>query len=97
MNEIILKEFKEELANEMLPGNMIAMVEERVFAVAYKGIIFIVVDPPVGFYEMTDEYSTLEEYLEVCNIHSLNQLCNPGEIYNEKVFKAYLIEKGVQV
>lgn len=56
--------FQLHLDNENLPGKMLAMLEERIYAVLYLGEVFIVGDPLDGFYGICEDFPTLQDYIE---------------------------------
>lgn len=51
------------LDNNNLPGNMLAMLEERIYAILYLNKVFIVSDPLDGFYGLCEDFPTLQDYI----------------------------------
>ncbi|GEM_PF-3294494 len=83
---VAIKNFTKYLNSNVLPGVMIAMVEERTYIVEYENEVFIIYDPLEGFYALHEEYRTLEEYMKIKNISSLN-CC---KVYNKEKLYYYI-------
>ncbi|MNN20995.1 hypothetical protein D3C81_1343010 [compost metagenome] len=80
-----LEEFKENLEKGVLLGRIVAMVEERLFAIKYEESIFIVASPLEGFYVMNPRFTTLKDYIDYNNIKSVNDFYENGIVYDEKL------------
>lgn len=88
-----LIEIETALNEERLPGDFIAMVSERVYAMLYKGEVYMLYDPLDGFYVLLDDCDTLSEYIDLGFIEAttteeyIEQCC---EVYDERLLQEYL-------
>ena len=55
--------FQLHLDNNNLPGYLLGMLEERIYAVLYLDEVFIVGDPLDGFYGICEDFPTLKDYV----------------------------------
>lgn len=65
----IRQEFVEALENNVLLGESITTVEERISAIGYKGFIFYVLDPLQGFYTLVPIEDIKSEWSIKVNAH----------------------------
>lgn len=86
----ILYDLITELKQRHLPGKLLAMVEERVYALLYKGEIFIIYEPLDGFYGIYDECPTIEYYIREHKDICIETIKSQGEIYEEELLEIYL-------
>jgi hypothetical protein len=63
-----LEEFKKNLDKGELLGRIVAMVEERLFAIKYEESVFIVASPLEGFYNLDSRFTTLKDYIYITTI-----------------------------
>ena len=55
--------FQMHLDDNHLPGYLLGMIEERIYAVLYLDEVFIVGDPLDGFYGICEDFPTLRDYV----------------------------------
>lgn len=78
------------LKKEYLPGKLLAMVEERVYALLYKGEVYMIYDPLDGFYGIYDKCPTIEDYIHEHKDICIETIKSQGEIYEEELLEIYL-------
>lgn len=55
--------FEMHLNDNNLPGEIVAILKEKIYAVLYLGEVFIVQDPLDGFYGLCEDFPTLRDYM----------------------------------